>query len=57
MIWSKSKYGTTYPDLMHRIGMYMTKELQLFKDPVEALQSIAGQVPEELLVNLQLLMV
>ncbi len=45
MIWSKSKYGTTYPDLMHRIGMYMTKELQLFKDPVEALQSISEQVP------------
>jgi hypothetical protein len=25
--------------------MYMTKELQLFKDPVEALESIASQVP------------
>ena len=45
MIWSKSKYGTTYPDLMHRIGMYMTMELQLYKNPIEALQSIAEQVP------------
>ncbi len=45
MIWSKSKYGTTYPDLMHRIGMYMTKELQLYKNPTEALESIASQVP------------
>ena len=45
MIWSKSKYGASYPEMVRRIGMYMTEKIQVYESPYEALKEIASQVP------------